>query len=33
MTRNELITEVKKNFKLKELVCPHCVNTYGDKAW
>lgn len=33
MTRNELIKEVKKNFKLKELVCPHCVNTYGDKAW
>lgn len=33
MTRNELITEVKKNFKLKELVCPHCVKTYGDKAW
>ena len=33
MTRNELITEVKKNFKFIELVCPHCVKTYGDKAW
>lgn len=33
MTRNELIQEVKKNFQLKELVCPHCVKTYGDKAW
>lgn len=33
MTRNELINKVKKNFQLKELVCPHCVKTYGDKAW
>lgn len=33
MTRNELIEKVKENFQLKELVCPHCVKTYGDKAW
>ena len=33
MTRNELIKKVKENFQLKELVCPHCVKTYGDKAW
>lgn len=33
MSRNELIKKVKKNFQLKELVCPHCVKTYGDKAW
>lgn len=33
MSRNELIEKVKKNFQLKELVCPHCVKTYGDKAW
>lgn len=33
MTRNELIEKVKENFQLKELVCPHCINTYGDKAW
>lgn len=33
MKRNELINEVKKYFQLKELVCPHCINTYGDKAW
>lgn len=33
MTRNKLIQEVKKYFKLSELVCPHCINTYGDSAW
>lgn len=33
MTRNKLIEEVKKYFKLSELVCPHCVSTYGDSAW
>lgn len=33
MTRNELINEVKKNFELSELVCPHVLNQYGDKAW
>lgn len=33
MTRNEIIEEVKKYFKIKELVCPHCVEKYGDKAW
>lgn len=33
MSRNELISEVKKYFQLKELVCPHCVQTYGDNAW
>lgn len=33
MTRNELIKKVKENFQLEELVCPHCVKTYGDKAW
>lgn len=33
MNRNELINEVKKNFELKELVCPHVLNQYGDKAW
>ena len=33
MTRNELITKVKEYFKLGELVCPHCIQKYGDKAW
>lgn len=33
MTRNELIKEIKKYFQLKELVCPHCLETYGDKCW
>lgn len=33
MTRNELIKEIKKYFQLKELVCPHCLETYGDKSW
>lgn len=33
MTRNELISNVQKYFKLNELVCPHCVKQYGDKAW
>lgn len=33
MTRNKLIEEIKKYFKLSELVCPHCISTYGDSAW
>ena len=33
MKRDELIKEVKKYFQLKELVCPHVLNTFGDNAW
>lgn len=33
MKRDKLIKEIKKYFQLKELVCPHCVNTFGDNAW
>lgn len=33
MIRNELIKELKKYFQLKELVCPHCLEQYGDKCW
>lgn len=33
MTRNKLIEEIKKYFKLSELVCPHCISTYGNSAW
>lgn len=33
MKRDEIIKEIKNYFQLKELVCPHCVNTYGENAW
>lgn len=33
MTREELLKEVQKNFQLKELVCPHVLNTFGNNAW
>lgn len=33
MSRSELINNVKKYFKLEELVCPHCINTYGQNSW
>lgn len=33
MTRNELITELKRNFDIRELVCSHCYKEYGEKAW
>ena len=33
MTRNELITKLKENFKIQELVCKHCYNKFGDKSW
>jgi len=33
MKRNELITELKKNFGISELVCPHTVAAFGEKAW
>lgn len=33
MTRDEIIKEIKNYFQLKELVCPHCISTYGDKSW
>lgn len=33
MNREELLKEVKKYFKISELVCPHCVQTFGDNAW
>ena len=33
MTRNELITSLKKYFKIKELVCPHCLSKFGDTSW
>lgn len=33
MTRNQLITKLKDNFSIKELVCPHCYNKFKDNAW
>lgn len=33
MTRNELISALKKNFKIQELVCPHCYNKFGEGSW
>jgi hypothetical protein len=33
MTRKELLTEIKKYFKLQELVCPHAFKAFGDRSW
>lgn len=33
MTRNELISALKGNFKIQELVCPHCYKKFGDESW
>lgn len=33
MTRNELISALKKNFKIQELVCPHCYKKFGEGSW
>lgn len=33
MSRNELITKLKNNFNVKELVCKHCYNKFGETSW
>lgn len=33
MERNELINALKRNFSIKELVCEHCYNRFGESAW
>lgn len=33
MTRNELISKLKQNFDIRELVCPHCYDRFGDASW
>lgn len=33
MTRNQLISKLKNNFNIKELVCPHCYNKFKENAW
>lgn len=33
MTRNELIEALKKNFDIRELVCPHCYEKFKEQSW
>jgi len=33
MKRNQIVTEVKKHFGIKELVCQHTAATFGEKSW
>ena len=33
MTRYEIITEVKKYFKISDLVCNHTYQSFGEKSW
>lgn len=33
MTREEILTEIKKFFSIEELVCDHTVKKYGESAW
>lgn len=33
MTRNELISKLKENFSIKELVCSHCYKQFGENSW
>ena len=33
MTRAEIISSLKKYFKVKELVCPHVLEKHGERAW
>lgn len=33
MTRNELIDALKQNFDIRELVCPHCYEKFGEGSW
>ena len=33
MLRNQLISLLKKYFKIQELVCPHCYEKFGDDSW
>lgn len=33
MTRQQIITELKKYFRIGELVCDHIYNKFGNKAW
>lgn len=33
MSRSETITALKQYFKVKELVCPHTYQQYGENSW
>ena len=33
MSRNKLISKLKNNFNIKELVCKHCYNKFGETSW
>lgn len=33
MKRNEIIDRLKKYFDIKELVCPHVLEDWGERAW
>ena len=33
MTRNQLISKLENNFNIKELVCKHCYDKFGNNAW
>ncbi len=33
MTRPQIIAELKKHFDIRELVCPHVFNEFGEKSW
>lgn len=33
MSRNELINKLKENFDIRELVCQHCYNKFGEQSW
>ena len=33
MSRSETITALKQYFKVKELVCPHTYQRYGENVW
>lgn len=33
MTRTEIISQLKKYFHIKELVCPHVYAEHGERAW
>ena len=33
MNRQQIITELKKYFKIQELVCPHTYKAFGERSW
>lgn len=33
MKRNEIVAKLRKYFDIKELVCPHIYEKFGEKAW